>query len=86
MEFVIEKADLSRTLYLVLHIVPTKTTLPVLSNLLLDVKKEAITVVSTDLDTSIQTQVPGKVQAEGVITVPARRLGDIVRLLPEAPI
>jgi DNA polymerase-3 subunit beta len=86
MEFVIEKADLSRTLDLVLHIVPPKTTLPVLSNLLLDVKKEAITVVSTDLDTSIQTQVPGKVQAEGVITVPARRLGDIVRLLPEAPI
>jgi DNA polymerase-3 subunit beta len=80
MDFVTEKADLSRTLEMVLHIVPPKTTLPVLSNLLLDVKSEAITVVSTDLDTSISTTVPGKVKTEGVMTLPARRLGEIVRL------
>lgn len=86
MEFVIEKADLSRTLEMVLHIVPPKTTLPVLSNLLLDVKEGGVTIVSTDLDTSISTTVPAKVKSEGVITVPARRLGEIVRLLPEAPI
>lgn len=86
MEFVIEKADLSKTLDLVLHIVPPKTTLPVLSNLLFDVKKDSITVVSTDLDTSISTTVPGNVTTEGVITVPARRLGEIVRLLPDEPI
>jgi DNA polymerase-3 subunit beta len=86
MDFVTEKADLSRTLEMVLHIVPPKTTLPVLSNLLLDVKSEAITVVSTDLDTSISTTVPGKVKTEGVMTLPARRLGEIVRLLPDAPI
>lgn len=83
MEFVTEKADLSRTLDLVLHIVPPKTTIPVLSNLLLEVKKDGITVVSTDLDTSIKTTVPGEVRAEGVITVPARRLGEIVRLMPD---
>ncbi|MFH1679538.1 MAG: DNA polymerase III subunit beta [Candidatus Eisenbacteria bacterium] len=86
MEFVIDKADLSRTLDLVLHIVPPKTTLPVLSNLLVDVKPEAITVVSTDLDTSVTTTVPANVASPGVITVPARRLGEIVRLLPDAPI
>ncbi|MBM3321333.1 MAG: DNA polymerase III subunit beta [Candidatus Eisenbacteria bacterium] len=86
MEFVIDKADLSKTLDLVLHVVPPKTTLPVLSNLLLDAKSDAITVVSTDLDTSIYTTVSGKVEEPGVITVPARRLGEIVRLLPEAPI
>lgn len=83
MEFVIEKADLSRTLDLVLHIVPPKTTLPVLSNLLLEVKKDGVTIVSTDLDTSITTTVPAKVKSVGVITVPARRLGEIVRLLPD---
>jgi len=86
MEFVIAKSDLSRTLDLVLHIVPPKTTLPVLSNILLEVKKEGIVIMSTDLDTSISTTVSGEVRSEGVITLPARRLGEIVRLLPEAPI
>ncbi|MBN1825089.1 MAG: DNA polymerase III subunit beta [Candidatus Eisenbacteria bacterium] len=86
MEFVTDKAELARTLDLVLHIVPPKTTLPVLSNLLLDVKKDAIMVVSTDLDTSISTSVTGEVVSEGIITVPARRLGEIVRLLPNKPI
>lgn len=86
MDFVIDKADLARTMDLVLHIVPPKTTLPVLSNILLEVKKDSITVVSTDLDTSISTKVPGKVESEGIITVPARRLGEIVRLMPDKPI
>ena len=86
MEFLTDKSDLSRTLDLVLNVVPPKTTLPVLSNLLLDVKSDSITVISTDLDTSISTKLPGEVKSAGMITVPARRLGEIVRLLPDKPV
>ncbi len=86
MEFLTSKSDLSRTLEMVLHIVPPKTTLPVLSNLLLDVKKDSITVISTDLDTSVSTTLAGEVKKPGMVTVPARRLGEIVRLLPDKPI
>ncbi len=79
MEFKTQKGDLSRTLDMVLNIVPPKTTLPVLSNLLLDVKKDSITVISTDLDTTVSTTLKGDVKVEGMITLPARRLNEIVQ-------
>jgi len=79
MEFKTQKSDISRTLDMVLNIVPPKTTLPVLSNLLLDVKKDSITVVSTDLDTTVSTLLKGDVKSEGMITLPARRMNEIVQ-------
>ncbi len=78
LEFKTQKGDLSRTLDLVLNIVPPKTTLPVLSNLLLDVKTDSICVVSTDLDTTVTTTLKGEVIREGMITLPARRLNEII--------
>ncbi len=63
-------------------VVPTTSSIPVLSNLLLDVEGDRITISATDLDISIISQLNGEVSEAGSITVAARRLYEIVRELP----
>lgn len=65
---------------------PTKTTLPVLSNILLEASKTGVRLSGTDLDIAVSTVVPAQVDQEGSITVPARKLAEIVRELPNASI
>ncbi|MFQ5778334.1 MAG: DNA polymerase III subunit beta [Terriglobia bacterium] len=86
MELAVKKPDLLRELQLVQGVVERKTTIPILSNLLLEVKGDALGVSATDLELSIKTQCPAKVKKEGAGTVPARRLFELVRTLPDAEI
>ena len=66
--------------------VPAKTTLPILSNILLEATKDGIRLSGTDLDISVSTTVSASVDQEGAITLPARKLVEIVRELPSAAI
>lgn len=66
--------------------VPSKTTLPVLANILLEASGDGIRLSGTDLDIAVSTTVPASVDQEGAITLPARKLSEIVRELPSATI
>lgn len=86
MKFTITRERLHEGLAAVAASVPTKTTLPVLSNILLEASGDGIRLAGTDLDTAVSTAVPAEVDDEGAVTVPARKLVEIVRELPSAAI
>jgi len=84
MEFTVSKADLVRELSLSQGVVEKKTTIPILSNVLLEAKNDRIFLTATDLELGIRCSCPAKVKKEGSGTIPARKLLDYVRLLPDA--
>ncbi len=66
--------------------IPTKTTLPVLSNVLLEAEDNALWVSGTDLDVSIRVKVDADVKQPGAITAPGRKLQELTRELPDEPV
>ena len=86
MELTVKKADLVRELSLGQGVVEKKTTIPVLSNVLLEAQDNEIVLTSTDLELSIRSSCPAVVAKPGSTTVPSRRLLDYVRLLPDAEV
>jgi DNA polymerase III subunit beta len=84
MEFTISKADLVRELSLSQGVVEKKTTIPILSNVLLEAQEDRVALTATDLELGIRCSCPAKVKKEGSGTIPARKLLDYVRLLPDA--
>jgi DNA polymerase-3 subunit beta len=83
MEFSIKKFDLLGELNLTQGVVERKTTIPILSNLLFEAKGNRLTLAATDLELSIRSSCEAKVKSEGAGTVPAKKLLELVRLLPE---
>ena len=86
MEFTVNKADLVRELSLSQGVVEKKTTIPILSNVLLEAAGERVTLTATDLELGIRCSCPAQVKKEGAGTVPARKLLDFVRLLPDGDV
>ena len=86
MEFVVEKKALLKELQYVQGVVEKKTTVPILSNLLLETTGTTLAVTGTDLDVTIRCSCPAAIKVAGSLTVSARKLFDIVRLLPDAEI
>jgi DNA polymerase-3 subunit beta len=86
MEFTSVKSELLNELNLTQGVVERKTTIPILSNLLLEVSDSALRISATDLELSVRCGCPAKVKKEGSGTVPAKRLLEIVRSLPEAEV
>jgi DNA polymerase-3 subunit beta len=84
MEFTVSKGDLARELSLSQGVVEKKTTIPILSNILLEADGERLTLTATDLELGIRCVCPAKVKKPGAGTAPARKLLDYVRLLPDA--
>lgn len=66
--------------------IPTRTTLPVLSNLLLEAEDGALRLSGTDLDTAVSIRVPAEVESPGAITAPAKKLQEIARELSPGPV
>jgi DNA polymerase-3 subunit beta len=86
MKFTITREQLQSGLNAVMAAIPAKTTLPVLSNVLVEATKQGLRLSGTDLDIAVSTTVPADVDAEGSVTLPAKKLADITRELPSAPI
>jgi DNA polymerase-3 subunit beta len=86
MDFSIEKSQLLKELALTQGVVEKKTTIPILSNLLVEVEGENLRISATDLDLGICCQCPAKVKSVGSGTIPAKRLLEIIRSLPEAEV
>lgn len=86
MKFTITREKLYEGLQDVAASVPSKTTLPVLANILVEATKDGLRLSGTDLDISVSTTIPASVDQEGATTLPARKLVEIVRELPNAAI
>lgn len=87
MEFVIKQSVLKEELGFVQGIVEKKSTIPVLSNILIEsVGEGTIRIVGTDLDVTIRCEAAADIKEGGAMCVQARKLFDIVRLLPEADV
>src|SRR6266436_2155670 len=84
MEFTVSKADLVRELNLSQGVVEKKTTIPILSNVLVETAGDRINLTATDLELGIRSSCPARVKKQGAGTIPAKRLLDYVRLLPDA--
>ncbi len=63
-------------------VIPNKSTLPILSHILLEAKKDSLFLVGTDLEIGISCSILAEVQEEGAIAVPAKRLFELVKELP----
>jgi DNA polymerase-3 subunit beta len=83
MKLVIERGELLRALGHVTSVVERRTTIPILSNLLLKAQGSKLEFKSTDLEREVIEQAPADVAQPGAVTVPAHLLYDIVRKLPD---
>jgi DNA polymerase-3 subunit beta len=86
MEITVSKFELLRELTATQGVVERKTTIPILSNYLFEASGDKLSLTATDLDLSLRTSCNAKVKKEGACTVPARKLYDYVKLLPDADI
>lgn len=84
MEFTVKKTDLVKELRIGQGVVEKKTTIPVLSNVLVEAEEGELRLTSTDLELGLRTSCPATVAKSGVITIPSRKLLDYVNLLPDA--
>jgi DNA polymerase-3 subunit beta len=95
LEITVSRAELLRELTAAQSVVERKTTIPILSNFLFEATVDAdanggtagrLTITATDLDQSLKTSCACRVKKAGACTIPARKLYDYIRLLPEGDI
>jgi DNA polymerase III subunit beta len=86
MEISVSKFELLKELTATQGVVERKTTIPILSNFLFEAANDRLNITATDLDLSLRTSCPAKVKREGACTIPARKLYDYVKLLPDGDI
>lgn len=86
MKFTITRESLQQGLAAVGASIPTRTTLPVLSNILLTADPTGVQISGTDLDIAISLRTPAQVDEPGSLTVPAKKLQELARELPEHPV
>ena len=87
MEFTISKTSLQKELGLVQGTVEKKNTIPALSNILIEsVGEGTIRITGTDLDVTLRCETEAEIKTPGSMCVGARKLFDIARVLPDAPV
>ena len=86
MKFSVTKEKLLECLQQVQNVVSTRTTLPILSNVLLQTNGSEIRLTTTDLDVGVRGSFEAQIEKEGATTLPARRLFTIIRELPSSEI
>ena len=86
MKFTCTQENFNKALSNVSHIAGRSVTLPILNNILLEVKDGLINLSSTNLEIGIKTQLRGKIEKEGSFTVQAKLLADYINLLPKEKI
>ena len=86
MEISVSRQELLRELTATQSVVERKTTIPILSNFLIEAADDKLTITGTDLDQSMKTSCPAKVKKPGSCTIPARKLYDYIKLLGDGDI
>ena len=86
MEFTVRKFDLLQELALIQGVVERKTTIPILANVLVHAEGGELGIAATDLEIGLRSVCVSKTTVPGTITLPAKRLYEIVRALPDKEI
>ena len=86
MELVVKKNDLLRELQLFQGIVERKNTIPILANVLMEAKGNEIRMLATDLEVALRSRCEAAVEKPGALTLPAKKLYEIVKALPETDV
>ena len=87
MELTVQKSDLLHELQLCQGIVERKNTIPILGNVLLETNDDGnVRLLATDLEVGLRSQCPASVASSGALTIPAKKLFEIVRALPDTEI
>lgn len=86
MEFIISRTDLSYGVGIVERIVSTRSTLPIIGNILFEAGKNGIKISANNLEAGIEITLDAKVTKEGAILIPAKTLAGVVSKLPEGDI
>jgi DNA polymerase-3 subunit beta len=86
MELVVRKTDLLRELQLFQGIVERKNTIPILANVLIEADGDKVRLLATDLEVGLRSTCPAAVSKSGSLTLPAKKLYEIIKALPETDI
>jgi DNA polymerase-3 subunit beta len=86
MEFTVKKFDLLEELTLIQGVVERKTTIPILANVLVRAEGGELKIAATDLEIGLKSVCVSKTTVPGTITLPAKRLYEIVKALPDKEI
>ena len=86
MELVVRKNDLLRELQLFQGIVERKNTIPILANVLIEAEGNQVRMAATDLEVGLRSQCEASVAKGGSLTLPAKKLYEIVKALPETDV
>jgi DNA polymerase-3 subunit beta len=86
MELVVRKNELLRELQLFQGIVERKNTIPILANVLIEAKGDEIFMLATDLEVALRSKCAASVGKSGSLTLPAKKLFEIVKALPETEV
>jgi len=82
MKFRTSKENLLTAIQKVQSVITAKSVLPILSNILLETQGGSLRLTATDLDIGISCLIPVNILEQGMVTVPAKRFGDIIKELP----
>ena len=86
MELVVRKNDLLRELQFFQGIVERKNTIPILANVLIEADGNEVRLLATDLEVSLRSRCEASVAKGGSLTLPAKKLFEIVKALPDADV
>jgi DNA polymerase-3 subunit beta len=86
MELVVRKNELLRELQLFQGIVERKNTIPILANVLIEANGQEVRMLATDLEVALRSKCQASVAKGGALTLPAKKLFEIVRALPETDV
>jgi DNA polymerase III subunit beta len=86
MNLSILKENLKQGLFMVSHLAGKNVNLPILNNIMVDVKKEGVKLITTNLEIGITSNLRGKVEKEGSFTVDSKIFSDYINLLPNKKI
>ena len=86
MELVVPKTQLLRELQLFQGIVERKNTIPILANVLIEAKGNEVRMLATDLEVALRSKCGASVAKGGSLTLPAKKLYEIVKALPETDV
>lgn len=86
MKAVLEKGIITQALQETIAVIPSRTTLPVLSTILLDARDNTLHLTATDLEICVKKTIPAEISQPGKVTVPGKKLYDILREIPSGEI
>ncbi len=86
MELVVRKTDLLRELQLFQGIVERKNTIPILANVLIEADGDSVRLLATDLEVGLRSRCAASVSKSGSLTLPAKKLYEIIKALPETDV